>query len=298
MNCSPVKIMVGTTLENVPVPATVANVRRTAIGQSADIRSEHHVDSGEFAGLNAGDDRHFMALMLIVQPTTDVFNTDALKAVIYAVSEQIDRNANGYQPTSVRSCRWPVICPATMNLVRTWDFSGTGLGSNVNLEGKLQAAPAISDSGFESPSVTGSPNGYEDDPLGNRMDISTPPNTGIDSGIVGNDSQLILPTTEIAAAPEGVQAAYLFWDPVRSPSRFPTGRYWPANTRSDEFRLPRRPGFRRITSQVLIDGTVVATIDPTSSTYPGLHNARVYRGRRAHTRLEISGHRQPLHIPR
>ncbi len=132
-----------------------------------------------------------------------------------------------------------------------------GSGSNATQAFMLTIAAssaAVSDSGFETPSVSSATGGSSSDPTGSPWTFSGT------SGIAGNSSSL---TTGNPNAPEGIQLAYLQGTGSMSQSiAFQAGTYVVTFDAAQSAKVASQQ-----TIDVLIDGKVLGTVTPKNTTY-------------------------------
>ncbi|MGA7498407.1 MAG: MBG domain-containing protein, partial [Isosphaeraceae bacterium] len=117
------------------------------------------------------------------------------------------------------------------------------------------AAPTVGDAGFETPSVG---NGYQYDPPGTAWTFSGSSPSG--SGVAGNNSAF---TSGNPAAPQGTQVAFLQEHGTITQSV----AGWSAGTYTISFYAAQRANYGVQNFEVLVDGSVVGTFTPTTTTY-------------------------------
>ena len=118
------------------------------------------------------------------------------------------------------------------------------------------AAPTVGNAGFEAPPIG---NGYVYNPTGTAWTFSGSPGSG--SGVAGNNSAF---TSGNPAAPQGTQVAFLQSHGTITQSV----AGWSAGTYTISFAAAKRGNNGGNQDfQVLVDGSVVGTFKPTTTTY-------------------------------
>ena len=116
--------------------------------------------------------------------------------------------------------------------------------------------PTVGDSGFEAVNVGG---GYQYNPTGSAWAFSGSPGNG--SGVAGNGSAF---TSGNPAAPQGSQVAFL----QGQASITQTVAGWAAGTYAISFEAARRGNYGGVEDfEVLVDGNVVGTFKPSTTSY-------------------------------
>ncbi len=145
--------------------------------------------------------------------------------------------------------------------------SSSGVGSYAITQGTLAAtgnytigtfnpaAPTVGDAGFETPPVG---NGYQYNPTGTAWTFSGASPSG--SGVAGNNSAF---TSGNPNAPQGTQVAFL--QETGTITQSVAG--WSAGTYTISFYAAQRANYGSQNFEVLVDGSVVGTFTPTTTTY-------------------------------
>ena len=123
----------------------------------------------------------------------------------------------------------------------------------------VAVAPAVGDSGFESPSEGTGSAAYAYNPTGTAWTFSGPTSSG-GSGVAGNGSAF---TSGNPNAPEGTQVAFL--QQAGSMSQSIAG--WAAGSYTISFQAAQRGGGSSNDFEVEVDGTVVGTFTPSGTSY-------------------------------
>ena len=233
---------------NLPVPATVA------MSGTASVSLPIAVDTTLTGGNTFGVAPQTINISWpnVAQPATYVFNTSALGQYLAW---------NNLTAANMGSALGQALAVAgdaagSSGLGQYISLLGTNFGAAANFVGALQAPPAVADSGFESPAVAAG--SYQYDPAGSGWTFFPGDYAGISVGSNVNGDPTVTP------APQGVQVGF-----VQGAGNFSQSiNAWPALASSYTVTIAGAQSATNAAAediQVLIDGSVVGTIIPTSS---------------------------------